>query len=114
MIPGKVPACYGHLFNIDTQACQCCLLNEVCPKAMNAPKIPVGAQVGTLARIPTDKRELILWLCKRYNIPTTYWSKKLQCEYEVTSENMHEFHNLDFLLTSKIALERLATVEFAE
>lgn len=103
VLPAKHPPCYGHLYDITTEACQSCLLQDYCKQGMSAPKIAPGVPFP----IPEerDKRLRILAVCKRFDLPTKYWSRNLQREYEVTEENMHEFKSLDFLLCTESAIK---------
>ena len=80
----------------------CCLHNENCSKAIQLEKAPIGLITKEL---PSAKKALILMVCHRFGIPTKYVSKgENRREIDVTFENIDEFHNLDFLITTKEAL----------
>jgi hypothetical protein len=64
------------------------------------PKMP--PQNGKLG-----KKQLILKICRKYDIPMIHRAKGTKEETVVTEENMGEFFNLDFLLTNVKALEIL-------
>lgn len=102
VLPAKHPPCYGHLYDLSTEACQSCLLQDYCKTAMSAPK----TAPGTPFRMPEtrDKRLRILAVAKKFNLSTKYWSRKERREYDVSEENMHEFASLDFILCSDSAI----------
>lgn len=108
--PAKVPDCYGNLYDSAVEACQACLLNTDCKKAQSKPR----AAEDTDVQIPDDKKSLILAVCKKFGIPTSYYSNRAKVTYEVTEENKEEFFNLDLLITSKPALEKLLRAKLEE
>lgn len=106
----NVPPCYGNLHSNDTEECQCCLLNPQCLAAMDRPKLAIGEKAD-LGPIPKEKKLLILAVCRKFGIPTVYVPKGQKEEFQVTEENIKDFHNLDFLLTSVTSLEHLFRIE---
>ena len=99
-----VPQCYGHLFD-KTSVCRHCLLNCECETISNGPSTPLPTMEEK--DIPRDRRLLVLGICSKYGISTTYYSKNLERDYTVTEENCKEFQSLNFLLRTKDALEKL-------
>ena len=108
-IPKKVPACYGHLYDISTEQCQQCLINHGCEKAMESPAFS-APKAEEVADLPKGKKPLILAICRKYGIDPVYKSRDGNV-YEVTEENMEDYDNLDFLLTNKQALKILYSTE---
>ena len=106
MIRGRVPDCYGHLYDQENMFCQQCLIQYPCGEAAKVKKAPTHTHPGSM-ELPKDKKSLVLEVCRKYGISTLYRSRKTGDEYEVTEENAKDFFNLDFLLTSKDALLKL-------
>ena len=106
--PARVPSCYGHLYDPTHESCMACLLNKQCLEASKLDKTPLGASPTDVGKLPNSKKELILMVCHKFGISTRYCSKgKVRQEVDVTRENMDEFHNLDFLITTKEAMTKL-------
>lgn len=109
----QIPPCYGNLFELRNELCQACLLQDKCKQAMDRPKISIGEKVE-ISDWPKDKKSQILLLCRKFGISTAYVPKAIngiaQEEVVITEENKDGFYNLDFLLTTKAALKRLAEV----
>ena len=59
------------------------------------------------------KRELVLAICKKYGIPTEYKDRKGNLQI-IDKSNIGGFLSIDFLLTSKPALETLLKTKLKE
>ena len=105
-IAKKTPHCYGLAYDISEVACQHCLINDQCSQAMERQNIPTTTMEED-GVAPTDKKQLVLAVCSKFGITTTFRSKQTKTELEVTIENASSFYNLDFLLTNKDALTKL-------
>jgi hypothetical protein len=110
-VTSKVPPCYGLLFEVTDQKCMACLLNDECKHAYsqneNLKKTPRVSDTNVGQDIPKDKKHLILAVCKKFGIHASYSSKQDNRSYDVTEENIHEFTNLDNLITTKDALRKM-------
>jgi hypothetical protein len=80
---------------------------------MDKPKVAFGV-TNSGQPIPKDKKRMILAVCQKYGIATSYYSKVEKRNIEVTEEGLDEFHNIDLLLCTKDALTKLLTAELAE
>lgn len=103
------PTCFGHLFDSTDAACGSCLVRDRCERVLRTgsafDRQPVNAPPPNL---PEDKKLLILLVCQKFGIPTTYREKRgNKQEYTATPENAGDFHNLDFLITTKEALRKM-------
>ena len=103
----KLPRCYGLLYDEDETACQTCLIQDVCKKAMDNDERTLTPTTTKITTIPKERRRLVLAVCKKYGISTSYTSRKTKETYDITEENVKEFFNLDFLVVSKSALVKL-------
>lgn len=72
---------------------------------MSRPKAVIGGSVES-EQIPKDKKSLVLAVCAKYGISTTYKGRDGTIT-SVTPETAQGFSNLDFLLTTREALKTL-------
>lgn len=112
----SLPRCFGILYDIETQECQACLMNEKCQK-LNDGLPPDPRPISVLVReepngMPETKNERILAVCKRYGIPPIIRSRA--GDFEVTAENLEPSWDLAGMMTTKDALHRLLTVKLGE
>lgn len=107
--PVKTPSCFGLLFDPATVECPACLLNGECKelsKRIKDPgqRLPVK-DIDIDPDLPKDKKSLILAVCKKYGIEPTWRDRKQGSdEVIITEENVGDFFNIDFLITTKTAL----------
>lgn len=94
--------CFGQLFSETDADCNICLIRENCKttKKTHRAVAEVRAPIG-------DKKLLVLQVCQKYGISTSYKPKKSDEVSHITLENYQEWTNLDFLLTNQAALEKL-------
>lgn len=107
----QAPICFGLANDNTTEECQACLVQLECCRAKFAPKRAKElAQHDAEVDLPTEKRLLILAVCEKYGIPTTYTDRAGK-DWTITKENYSGWSNLDFILTSKDALRKLLTAK---
>jgi len=108
-LPIVPPRCFGLAHDPDVQECQCCLVAGRCLRECEG-----EAKVSKPSQdIPTDKRLLIVQVCQRYDIPTSFKKRDGSGEtVSVNAVNYDQFYCIDHLLLTRAALERLLTCEF--
>lgn len=103
-LPVRPPRCYGLLHDMESEDCQCCLLNDKCGRASDEGLVAERAPVHINGDMPKDKKLMVLAICNKYGIPTSYYPKGSDVLCEITEDNIASFFNIDFLLTNMDAL----------
>jgi hypothetical protein len=105
------PACFGILHDATNLLCQSCLVNVHCARErIRNTNHSQGVSNTKDVEIPKTRAGMIFAVCKKYGLPLEYIDRN-GVLHTITDENYRNFGNLDFLLTTKAALEILLRTE---
>jgi hypothetical protein len=105
------PPCFGLLYEAKNRDCQCCLLNDKC--SILQEKEGRKAKIVEDVPVPNERKDLVFAVCKKYGI-TPEIKDRQGNSVIINEENIQQFRDLGFLLTSKIALTRLLQTNLVE
>ena len=104
------PRCFGLLHNAENKQCQYCLIQDQCAletKEMLGDAAKLFSSNGLPAALPKDKKLSVFLVAQALGLPLEYSPRGSEEVFEVTKESLSEYSSVDFLLSSRKAVEKL-------